>query len=806
MQLKNDRTLDIAIGQGRQSKNWKNKKMLWSELVERLSKPTRTQETEAEYKAMNKEARSKAKDVGGFVAGYCNKGNRSDVRHRSCITLDADSVVSDIWEDWKDLYGNAACIYSTHSHTAEAPRYRLIIPTDREMTPDEYQAVSRRIAETLVMDNFDDSTHQAQRLMYWGSCSRDATYIFEINDGPFISVDMVLGTYVDWKDMSAWPTNSKLPDNIKKSAIKQKDPLEKNGLIGAFCRAYFPIQDAIAEFIPVYEPTHDGRYTYTEGSAAAGVVIYDDRFSYSNHATDPASCQLCNAWDLVRIHKFGSMDTDTKSDTMPMNLPSYKAMSEFASQDTKVKAQLFSDKKQEAMADFETQDTTEDDTSWASKLKVTAKGGLEQSIGNAVIVLTNDPELKNRIAYDEMRANIIVTADLPWRKIGNKKWSEWTDTDDAALRLYMEQIGIQGKDRIFDAVNNVAMRNKIHPVRDFVEQVEWDGKPRVESLFIRYLGASDTTYTRTVTRKTLTGAIARIYNPGVKFDYTLTLRGRQGVGKSSILHKLAGEWFSDSITTMQGKESFEQLQGVWIMEVGELASMKKSDIETIKGFLSKTNDRFRPAYARRTQDFPRQCIFIATTNETLFLRDQTGNRRFWVLDLPDTPREQWADLTDAEVHQIWAEAKYYYDNGETLYLDTEMEKEAARIQESFMEEDSRVGIIEDYLERDLPKEWANMDLLDRRDWLASDCIGTEKRTRVCTMEIYCEALGRSPDKVDSYELKMIGQLMSRFTGWHSQGGKIMRTKLYKRQRYYALEGYENEPDEKKTEDEEDWML
>lgn len=781
-----DRALDIAIGDSRLQKRWHNKQLLWSDLVKRLSKPTRTQETMAEYKAMSKEQKAKIKDVGGYVAGYCKNGNRSDVLHRSCITLDADSVVSDIWADWQDLYGNAALIYSTHTHTADNPRYRLIIPADRDMSPDEYQACSRRIADTLGMDNFDESTHQPQRLMYWGSCSRDAEYIFDECKGELISVDTVLATYHDWRDISAWPTNSKLPNDIKKSAKKQSDPLEKSGLIGAFCRAYYPIQTAIEKFVPEYEPCEGGRYTYTEGSAAAGVVIYDDKFSYSNHATDPASCQLCNAWDLVRIHKFGVADEDAKEDTPVPNLPSYKKMAEMAAADGKVKIELVKALKEEAETDFTAEEESEDAQAWRTHLKVTSKGGLEQSIHNAVVVLTEDPALKGCIAYDEMRSSIITVKNLPWRKIQGK-WSEWNDTDDAALRYYMESLGLAGKDRLYDAVNNVALQNRIHPVKDFIEEAAWDGVPRVEELFIKYLGAADTEYTRTISRKTLTAAVARIYNPGVKFDYMLTLRGKQGAGKSSLMRRLAGEWFSDSMTTMQGKESFEQLQGVWIMEIGELASMKKSDIETIKCYLSKTSDRFRPAYARRTQDFPRQCIFVATTNEALFLRDMTGNRRFWILDLPNAKEDEWQKLTDAEIPQIWAEAKHYYDNGEQLYLNSKMEAVAQKVQEQFMEEDSRLGIIEDYLDRLLPEEWATMDLPERRDWLAGSTQGTVRRTKVCTMEIYCEALCRNPDKVDTYELKCINQIMTRLNEWKYQGDRRARFPLYKQQRYYLYD-------------------
>lgn len=796
-----DRTLNIAVGKSRTERKWQNKKMTWQQLCDRLSKPTRTQETLAEYKAMSKAERAEVKDVGGFVAGYCENGNRTKVSHRSCLTLDADSVVSDIWESLCDLYGCAACLYSTHSHTPDSPRYRLIVPTDRDMTPDEYQAVSRRVADDLGLDNFDESTHQPSRLMYWGSICRDAVYVFKKATGELLSVDTVLGTYENWRDMSSWPTSSKLPEKINREMKRLQDPFEKSGLIGAFCRAYYPISEAIEAFVPVYEPCGKGRYTYTEGTAAAGVVIYEDKYSYSNHATDPASCRLCNAWDLVRIHKFGALDADTPSDRSGANLPSYQAMCALASNDNKVKSVMYDMRRADTAGDF---DDDTDTVDWKSRLKYNSKGALEQTIENAVTILQNAPELRGRIAFDEMQGQTVVTGDLPWADMPSGCITrQWKDSDDSALRRYLEGEGLQGKEKIFDAVENTALENKIHPVKDFIEAVKWDGTPRIDTLFSRYLGAEDCELNRAIARKTLVGAVARIYRPGCKFDYVLTLVGRQGIGKSSICRQLAGQWFSDSLTSLQGKESYEQLRGVWVMELGELSAMKKSDIETIKQYITKQTDRYRPAFGRRTQDFPRQCIFVATTNDALFLRDQTGNRRFWIMPLPSEAVNNWADLSEDEIHQVWAEAKHYFDKGETLYLNKKLEAAMSQRQADHMEEDSRVGVIADYLERLLPENWEEKDLAERREWLGSESVGTVPRETVSTIEIYCEALGFSPDRVDTYELKTIGQVMQRFPAWIHQGGKRISTKLYKRQRYYKRDISDIEIPEP---EEEDWTL
>ena len=782
MNVQNDKALDIALGNSRKTKTWKNKTIRWSELLDRLSTATRTPETMAEYKAMTRDQQSQIKDVGGFVGGYCNDGSRSDIRFRSILCLDADFADGDLWPDWELLYGNAAAIYSTHKHTTEKPRYRLVVPLARNVDSDEYQAVGRRIAATLGIDKFDDTSYQPQRMMYWPSCSQDGPYVFEHTDGAFLDPDTVLATYHNWRDVSSWPMSSRVAEVVRKTAAKQKDPLEKGGIVGAFCRAY-TIQEAIAEYVPTYRVCDDpGRYTYTEGSTAAGVVIYDDKFSYSHHGTDPASGQLCNAWDLVRLHRFGELDSDCNPDTPVSSRPSYRAMAQLASGDKRVKAQIVADRMTEATADFD--EPAEDGEDWKAKLKITEKGAIAQTIENVVIILQHDPQLAGRLALNEMEHNIVSLSSLPWRAARGA--SQWTDADDAALRYYLERTyGINGKDRIFDAVNVVALQNKFHPVREYLDGCAWDGVPRVETLLVDYLGAEDTAYTRAVTRKALVAAVARIYNPGCKFDYMLTLRGRQGLGKSALIAKLGGRWFSDSFTTLQGKDAYEQVLGVWIMEVGELAGMRKAEAETIKLYISKQVDRFRPAYGRRLQEFPRQCIFIGTTNETQFLRDATGNRRFWVVDTPNEPtRNLWDELTPETVRCIWAEAVELYRAGEALYLPRELEAAAREVQETYEEENPRAGIVQEYLERRLPADWDIMDLLARRQWLEGTQEGTVPRTTVCTMEIWAEALGGNPDRLDRYAGKEIREIMERMPGWRHNGNKRATIRPYGRQRFY----------------------
>lgn len=246
------------------------------------------------------------------------------------------------------------------------------------------------------------------------------------------------------------------------------------------------------------------------------------------------------------------------------------------------------------------------------------------------------------------------------------------------------------------------------------EGLTWDGTPRADTIFIDYLGAEDTEYTRTVTRKALIGAVARVMQPGCKHDHILVLVGPQGCRKSTTLAKLGKSWFSDSFYTVQGKEAYEQLQGFWLIEMGEMAATRKAELEQIKQFVSKQSDSYRAAYARRTQERPRQCAFFGTTNDDEFLRDATGGRRFWPVTVTDKGRETGDYFTPEIVDQVWAEIMVRYNAGEVWYLnDAKIEAEARAIQDEHTEMNGKQSLIEKFVNTLLPEDWASRDLEQR---------------------------------------------------------------------------------------------
>lgn len=794
--IKHDGPFDIATGRSRKETHWRNRETTWSLFLKRISVTHRTAEKLSEYMSEKKTRQDEIKDVGGFVGGYVNNGRRKaeNITHRQLITLDIDFAKGDIWEDFTMMYGCAAAIYSTHKHCADNQRLRLIIPLDRPVGTDQYVAIARRIADSMDINSFDDTTYEPSRLMYWPSTAKDAEYVFKYQDGEWLNADQVLATYKNWQDASEWPVSDRAGEVIHHAIKKQGDPMEKPGVVGAFCRTY-SIPEAIEKFLDdVYtECEIENRYTYKEGSTAAGLVVYDDKYSFSHHGTDPTSGKLCNAFDLVRHHLFGLQDEDAKEGTPGNKLPSYTAMIDFASKDPQVKKRIGIERLQETKSDFA--DMFEDaegeptNTDWLELMDVDGKGHYKSTIDNIRVILDNDPSLKGKLALNRFEQREIATGDLPWRKV--VKDAYLLDKDDAGLRHYLEKTyDITGIQKIKDAMDLTTEKNAFHPVRDYLGSLEWDGDKRIDTLLIDYQGAQDCEYVKAVTRKALVAAVARIFVPGIKFDYVLTLVGKQGIGKSTLINRLGKQWYTDSFSTIQGKEAFEQIQGVWLVEIGELAGFKKAEMDIVKHFISKQEDRYRVAYGRRIENFPRQCIFFGTTNNKDFLRDPTGNRRWWPVDTYESAptKDVFKDLDEYEIDQIWAEAVCLFKAGETRYLSKELEEEAYLRQREHSESDEREGIIRRFLDTPLPANWEEKELYDRRTfWGNTDEElgekGLKPRQKVCIAEIWCELFNQKQSEMNKFNTKELHNIMRNIEGWEESKYPV-NVKIYGRQRVY----------------------
>lgn len=777
-----DRQITISAAGSRMARFWPPQTLAWSELIARISTPIRGTETLTEYLKYPRGRQDDLKDVGGFVAGSLggNRRKAAAVTGRDVLTLDMDNIQPGGMDDVLLRVAGLGCgyaIYSTRKHHRNAPRLRVLIPLNRTATADEYEPLARRLAQWIGLDLCDPTTFEASRLMFWPSASADSQFVATYEDLPFLDADGVLATYTNWHNIAEWPEVPGAAQAPTRMAAKQGDPTGKSGVVGAFCRIY-DIHRAIAELLPSeYAPSDLGpnRYTFTGGSTSGGAVVYDDgKFLYSHHATDPCSGQLVNAFDLVRLHKFNARDDDVKPGTPINRMPSYVAMCEYAIADTQVAAVLNQERYESVAADFKAQGAEAEAADWIKLLAVShTTGAPAKTIKNVLICLRNDPRLAGHIKMDTFAEALMGVAPLPWAPRSTEEGPfRWTDSDDSGLRNYIEQIlGYRIKDLIQDALILYAAENAYNPVRAYLEALAWDEVPRLDTLYVDYMGADDTSYTRAVTRKGVTAAVARAMQPGIKFDTMTVLCGRQGIGKSTLFARMGGEWFSDSLKTFAGKEAAELLQGVWIVEVGELEAYGKSDVREVKSFLSKCDDQYRAAYARKTEKHLRRCVFFGTTNDHDYLKDTTGNRRFWPVDaeFQKPSKNIFQDLTADVATQIWAEAAVRWRAGESLCLDADLEVEAEIRRAQHLDMDPLAGQIAEFLDQPVPEDWQTWSLDRRRMYWAGGVntkdLKTEPRDRICAIEIWRECLCENRTSAPKQEAHRINALLEAMTGW-----------------------------------------
>ena len=799
--MQNDRKIIISAGANRRATQWNAQSLLVSELWLKLKTPARGTETLAEYMSYKKAQQDDLKDIGGFVGGSLNGTRRkaNNVAGRDIITLDLDNIPAGGTEDILrrvDALGCGYCIYSTRKHQPSAPRLRVLFPTDRTMTAEEYEPIARKMGEYIGLEFADPTTFEVSRLMYWPSCCSDSEYVHAVGDKSFISADGILAQYENWHDMTQWPA---LPGQAQftKLAVKQGDPEEKNGVVGAFCRVY-DIYRAMDELLPgIYEPcdTMPGRYTYIDGSTTGGAVMYEDgKFLYSHHATDPCSGKLVNAFDLVRLHKFADKDDEAQIGTPTVKLPSYIAMCEFATGLDEVGALIAQERYETAVKDFEGIDADNQDeiANWSTLLDVNSQNGtVKSTIDNILIILEHDPLLKGKFALNEFANRGEVLGKLPWDKRAKRRL--WDDNDNQGLYWYMEKVyRITGNGKIDGALSLHSNKFSFNEVQDYLKGLKdkWDGTPRLDTLFVDYLGAKDSAYTRAVTRKAFVAAIARAMTPGCKFDNMVILAGPQGIGKSTLLDRMSRGWFNDSIRTFEGKEASELLQGVWLVEVAELDAFRKTDVSRIKQFLSLRADRFRAAYGRNVKEIPRSCVFFGTTNASDYLQDATGNRRFWPIDTGEVKHKVtvWRDLTDDVVDMVWAEAYVRWQLGEELYLTGTLEDDAKVKQEEHREVSAREGIVAEFLAREVPEDWNKWELDKRRMFWAGTVQGDTNlvpRSSVCAVEIWCEAFGGSIKEMNKSDTREINAIVGKL--WNCQKPTPARFGIYGTQRGFFRE-------------------
>lgn len=783
----------LSVAGSSASLKWTTVKYTWSDFLERLNRDIRSTETMRDFDRLDRTARANLKDVGGYMAGELSGARRlkSAVLSRSMITLDVDYADSLFPLEFDTRFpGVAAVIYNTRSDREKSRRFRVVVPFAEEVQDAaQYEAAARKMAELLGIDLFDPTTFQAERMMYWQSLSSDQPKVFEVFEGEPISAEYLLSLYgnnEEWRDIRNWAFKSDQEKETRAIVSKAmaQNPREKAGLVGAFCRAY-SVPEAIEKYLSdVYAiaPGND-RYTYKAGHSVGGMIVFDDLFCFSYHSTDPiADGHAYNAYDLVRVHKFGYLGKEDST----------KEMNKLVCADKEcVKDMVIPDANLDDFDDYGDavkSDITEEVTDLVWDLD--GKGNKQVTVNNFVNAFKSDPLLNGLLAYDMLKETIVFTRPSFTAK-GSKKGDLVNDTDISIIKGRIERMhGIYNDAKLNDAIEQVSSDNAFHPIKMYLESLTWDGVPRIDTFLVEYMGAEDNAYTREAFRKMLLAAVTRIYEPGRKFDTALVFYSEQGVGKSTLIQRLSKGWFNDSLTNLSGKESYEAIQFAWLVELAELSALRKSDVEAVKNFISKREDTYRGAYARRVKTHKRQCVFFGSTNDDEFLKDATGNRRFFPVAVKRTRKTHiiFEPKFDAIVDQLWAEAMEGYMLGEGLTLSDEAETIAGGTREEFTERTPIQGLIEEYLDRLFPADYEDRFLAQRLDFLNGDLgeEGTETKNSFSLIELWTEALGKRKDEYTVVKARELSNAIKALKGWKRD--KQARQKIYGPQVIYRRVG------------------
>lgn len=789
-------SLQILWGNaGRETREWTPGVVTWADIVMEWTDPANL---------------ARAKDTTGYVfgtfietrvnhnrsgpaelcTGYHRK--RSAVVDRSAIVLDADYPEADFLDKVQDSFPYAALIHSTWSHTELNPRYRLIIPLDRPVERDDYERVAQVLMEDFGVSQFDASAAIPNQFSYLPAAEDPDQFEALVLPGQPLPLDSLADRV---------PTYEGRPrPHINR---KKRDPFELPGIVGAFNRVYDDWDELIETFDLPYTAEGEGRYRFngTHGAAGAGPIADMPGLWYSHHANDPAAHVACSAFDLVRIHQHGHLDEDAAPDTPVNRLPSYGAASTAAQADGEVEAEAerhssaqISEDLRDAFGgdnawdgeDGDGEDSTGGDpldTQWLGRLQRNARdSSIRDTMHNWDLLVAHDPVLRS-LWFNDLTANVHADVFPPGRSAPDGVLN--TAARDS-VRSYLERTYAGFKPsaaRVDQVINDTSMARRRNLVRTWIEELpEWDGTPRVETSMP---GVEPTPHSRMVLRKALVGAIARIMDPGCKWDHVLVLTGKEGLYKTTWVEKMANGW-SDTLGAIDNKDTLLRMRSKWIMVAEEGHSLRKADNDAIKEFITRREDSYRTPYDRAPATYKRHNVIWMTTNDQTFLRRAEGNRRFLVLNV--TRRFPAKVLTDEYIEQVWAEALYLYNNGEALFLSDEEAQMASSEREAYTEEDAQLGDISEYLETRVDGDWGEMFPEQRMRWLADvregfRAEGDHAITEVCTRQIWAEAFGqtRPPQRKDLLEITTV---MQRMPGWTRAPGR-KRIKGYGQQVIYV---------------------
>ncbi len=631
-----------------------------------LSSSIRVKPSKSDFLKLSEDEQNQLKNGTAFIFGTSSDGSRrsGSITSRSAVALDVDAVppekAADLFQRIKGV-PFTVLLYGTARDSAACRRLRLLVPLAADITAAEYPAVARGVA-AMLLDGIatpDEASFQPQQLMY-------APISFS---GAPADVAEHPGALLDPATIRPAGGGSEAAQAVARQVKQQADPRTKSGLVGAFCRVY-DVPAAIEKFLPdVYRPCEGNRFTFNAGSTAGGAVLYQDgQFLYSHHATDPASEQLCNSFDLVRIHLFGAQDVLAAPGVAP---PSYLAMERLAREDAAVQRQVSADRAAETQADFAAVPTAPQPTlaqqATAQLVRLSAQKHpiprTDDFRAACALVLNghlpHTDDMCHRVAMDGLDGNIPSNAQFQVLQ---------TRVADC-----FAQYGIRvGLNTTGSYLQSVAAESHAHPAEQWADRLTWDGGDRFQTLF-EILGIEFDPLSQVYLRKWLVQSIALLYNTRGAYgaEIVLVLDGRQGLGKTSFFRKLSPDpsfFLEGAKLDFARKDTLLNATRYWLCELGELDSTTKKDAPSLKAFLSNRFDTERNPYAPEPPQWPRRTSFCATVNGSEFLRDETGNRRFCCIHVERLDLDRLLHLSDEFVAQIWSETKALWMRGEKFFL------------------------------------------------------------------------------------------------------------------------------------------
>lgn len=725
--------------------------------------------------------------IAGELEGHYR--NHENVINRSMLTLDLDGAQECGFKALRaSLSGFYYLWHTTYSHSEEKPSYRVLVPLAEPVTPGQYTEIVRRIVSTYPEASIDPSCTKPEQVMFTPASENVFIYDYGVQEGALA-------------DKSLWvPGNpSALEVAVPLARADRKaDPYTVRGIVGKFNRAYPDLDELIHEFeLPYTFDSATGRYRYDGSSpdSTPGMRELDDRpgLYYSWHAKDPAAGYAQNAFDLVRIHKFGHLDAEYEQEKatalagekdpkkraavsrkyVAANAPSYKACRDFLDYNEDFSTRV-SDLSRRGIASNITAayiqqeqntppGTPSDshelvasetiDLGWVKKLQLDAKTQLPvDSLKNICLIMENDPNVADIWKCD--RGNFIAMSPAEmWMEYPNPEREEAHDdyTDD--LRDVLETVyGLKVTvERAEQAIRKQAKKKVLDPVKEYLDSLVWDGQKRLDTCLP---GVEEhTEYTRMVARKSLLAAIARVYHPGIGADQTLILVGRERRGKSEWISRMC-KGMEVSLGDIKQKDSLMLAHRAWIVVSNEAGALNQADFDDLKDFMTTKKDSYRAPYARQPREYRRRWVIWGSTNEAEFLREREGNRRFLLVEC--TGRLDFDLFTPGYVDQIWAEAMHAYNQGETHRLSDYEEALAAKERVKYTRSDSWTEMIEELLRVPVPKNWEKVRLSERSrrvrqyeesitETLGSTSSPAEKpREFITPLEAWVEVLGGTP--------------------------------------------------------------